>query len=256
MQTGNELITLYVCDDISVQEGLSRESSGTALWPSLSALSKRWAFVFSSVQTPSATASHLFNSVQTKTNTLPCWGTFFCHTSHVRKLSVDKGKRTDCLGRGGRVLFSTQTHTNIVTLAQAGTQTHIPSEPSKEAAWIKVLIKIKTKQTRLLLIAMRDIKSEGHPYHHTHTSARTRTKSKKDDTIAAFLPVRQLQKQRWKLLAARCSWIKPWMGGVGGSVTNSPPSVIPLGGGWGGLPCTLWYPCLHSFSRRTLWGLE
>lgn len=53
----------------------------------------------------------------------------------TRKLSVDKGKQTDCLGRGGgRVLFSTQTHTNIVTLAQAGTQTHIPSEPSKEAA--------------------------------------------------------------------------------------------------------------------------
>lgn len=172
--------------------------------------------------------------------------------------TVSGQRQTDwLLGEGGgRVLFSTQTHTNIVTLAQAGTQTHIPSEPSKEAAWIKVLIKIKTKQTRLLLIAMRDIKSEGHPYHHTHTSARTRTKSKKDDTIAAFLPVRQLQKQRWKLLAARCSWIKPWMGGVGGSVTNSPPSVIPLGGGWGGLPCTLWYPCLHSFSRRTLWGLE
>lgn len=171
MQTGNELITLYVCDDISVQEGLSRESSGTALWPSLSALSKRWAFVFSSVQTLSATASHLFNSVQTKTNTLLCWGTFSFHTSHVRKrgnCQWTKANRLIAWG-GGRVLFSTQTHTNIVTLAQAGTQTHIPSEPSKEAAWIKVLIKIKTKQTRLLLIAMRDTPTTTHTQAHAHT---------------------------------------------------------------------------------------
>lgn len=43
-----------------------------------------------------------------------------------------------------------------------------------------------------------------------------------------------------------CGRIKPWMGG---SVTNSPPSVVPFGSGGGVSPCTLWYPCMCSFSR-------
>ncbi len=160
------------------------------------------------------------------------------YTSHKESKTVSGQRQTDWLARvPGVSLPLSHTHT-VLTLTQAGRhpQTHTPSYPPKQAAWIEVLIKIKTKKTRLLLSAVMDIKSVGHPEWYTHTLTHTQ-RVRKTTQLPPF-------SQSGNSGAFCCSRIKPWMGG---SVTNSPPSVVPLGGG--GSPRTLWYHCLCSFSR-------
>lgn len=64
-------------------------------------------------------------------------------------------------------------HTQTQTDGQAHTGKH-PLHPSR--VWIEVPIKIKTKKTRPVLSALRDVKSKEHPYHtHIHTQSVRKT---------------------------------------------------------------------------------